>query len=681
LRPHPNLTTQPTKAAPGSRLLAPGQEVPVLAGSREPGARSPLSIRAVALGVLLIPPACWWLQYTECVSEGTDMAGISYVLPALFLLFLLVALNHFAGREQRGNDAPPPRLLSFRSWSQGELLTVFVMLSAGLTIGGPGGMQHLVMALGSVRWYAGARQWEWMQPFLPGWLFPERAALRGFFAGEAPRVPWQAWILPAAAWGIFILALITVMLCLASLLRRQWTDHERLTYPLVALPLAMTREGGELLFTRSRLFWTAALVTVAIESLNSLNYLYPTLPLVPVKPIELQSYVTERPWSAIGYFTVAFYPLVLGIGYLISLDVLFSYAFFYLLTKAQLIGCAALGWSDTAGQQLPYLPEQGSGAWIALALAALWMARRQLAHAVRRAWAGGRDDPSEPISYRGALLGVAGGLLFLGLFCRAAGMSFAAALGVLGLYFLFVVAAARVRAEAGTAWLFSPSTNPPALMVAGAGVERLGLSNLVGMACLQWFMLNTESVAMPYHLEAFRLGDSARVQRAGIFRAILLASVVGIAAAFWALLSLYYHYGAATAKVNDWRTSMGSVPWERLSAWTRGPHGADTPALEAAALGMAVVALLSALRLRFLWWPLHPIGYAVANSFTMSWLWFPCLLMWVLKGLILRYGGLRLYRRWLPFFLGLILGDYLAGALWAILGAVLDIKIYRIFVI
>jgi hypothetical protein len=126
---------------------------------------------------------------------------------------------------------------------------------------------------------------------------------------------------------------------------------------------------------------------------------------------------------------------------------------------------------------------------------------------------------------------------------------------------------------------------------------------------------------------------------------------------------------------------MGSVPWERLSAWLVGPRGADRPSLEAAGSGMLVVAALTALRLRFLWWPLHPIGYAVANTWTMAWLWFPCLLMWLVKGLVLRYGGLRLYRHWMPFFLGLILGDYLAGGLWAILGAVLDIKIYRIFVI
>lgn len=505
------------------------------------------------------------------------MAGISYVLPALFFLFLLVAANRVA----------PARRV--KPLSQGELLTVFVMLSAGLTIGGPGGMQHLVVALASIQWYAGPRRWEWARPFLPSWLFPEPEALRGFFRGEAPAVPWQAWLLPGIAWGVFTLVLVFVMLCLASLLRRQWTDHERLTYPLVALPLAMTRDGGELLFARSRLFWTAALLTLAIESLNSLSYLYPAVPSLPVKPVELHSYATERPWSAIGYFCVAFYPLVLGIGYLISLEILFSYAFFYLLTKAQLVGSAALGWSDSGSQQLPYLAEQGAGAWIALALAALWMARRQLAQAVRRACASGRDDPGEPAPYRTALLGVVGGLLFLGLFCRAAGMSFAVAIGVLGIYLLFALAAARIRAEAGTAWLFSPATNPPALLVAGMGTEQLGVSNLVGLAWLQWFMLNTESVAMPYHLEGFRLGDGARVQRPGLFRAMLLASVVGISAAFWALLSLYYHYGAATAKVNDWRTAMGSVPWERLTAWVQGPHGVIVDLLAELAIRLELV--------------------------------------------------------------------------------------------
>jgi hypothetical protein len=652
---------------PSTGSIAPAPQTPCK--NDPPLAANQVSGRAVLLGVALIPPACWWLEYTECVSEGTDMAGISYVLPALFLLFVLVALNRLVRSRY-----------PVRAFSQGELLTVFVMLSAGLTLGGPGGMQHLVMALGNVHWFAApANDWGRFQPLLPAWLFPPPEVLRDFYRGEAARVPWESWLVPMLAWGLFILVLVFVMLCLASLLRRQWTEHERLSYPLIHLPLEMTRDGG-LLFARSRLFVIGVLLTVAVESLNSLAYLYPSLPSLPVKPVELQQYFTDRPWNAIGYFAVAFYPLVLGIGYLLSLEVLFSCWFFYLLTKGELIACAAWGWSEGGGRQPPYLAEQGAGAWLALALAALWMARRQLRLAVQQAWVG-EGDPTEPLPPRWALLGAGGGLLLLALFAQGAGLSFTVALATLALFLLFVLAAARIRSEAGMAWLFSPAVNPPALLVAGFGAERLALPNLVGLGIFQWFMISTESVALPYHLEGFRLGDGARLRRAALFRAMLLASVIGIAAAFWALLSLYYQYGAGTAKVNAWRTDMGSVPWERLTAWLAGAPGVDRPALQAAGGGMLGVAALAALRLRFLWWPLHPIGYAVANTWTMAWLWFPCLLMWVVKGLVLRYGGLRLYRQWLPFFLGLILGDYLAGGLWAILGAILDIKIYRIFVI
>src|SRR5258707_10224473 len=105
-------------------------EPPVREVARPSSARG-VTGRAVLLGVVLIPPACWWLEYTECVSEGTDMAGISYVLPALFLLFLLVALNR-----------PLRRWRPAWAFSPGELLTGFVMLSPRPTLGGPGGVEH-----------------------------------------------------------------------------------------------------------------------------------------------------------------------------------------------------------------------------------------------------------------------------------------------------------------------------------------------------------------------------------------------------------------------------------------------------------------------------------------------------------------------------------------------------------
>jgi hypothetical protein len=53
-----------------------------------------------------------------------------------------------------------------------------------------------------------------------------------------------------------------------------------------------------------------------------------------------------------------------------------------------------------------------------------------------------------------------------------------------------------------------------------------------------------------------------------------------------------------------------------------------------------------------------------------SLIWFPFLLVWLLKTLVLRYGGMRLYRETVPAFLGFALGHYaVAGILWGLMGA------------
>ena len=59
--------------------------------------------------------------------------------------------------------------------------------------------------------------------------------------------------------------------------------------------------------------------------------------------------------------------------------------------------------------------------------------------------------------------------------------------------------------------------------------------------------------------------------------------------------------------------------------------------------------------------PFHPLGYCIGPG--LIWHWSPFFIAWLLKLVILRYGGLRFYRRALPFFLGLVLGDYVLGAL------------------
>ena len=87
------------------------------------------------------------------------------------------------------------------------------------------------------------------------------------------------------------------------------------------------------------------------------------------------------------------------------------------------------------------------------------------------------------------------------------------------------------------------------------------------------------------------------------------------------------------------------------------------------AVGAVTTLALAALRSRFLWWPLHPIGYMIANSWGMHLNWGSFTLGWVVKVALLRWGGLRTFRRAVPFFIGMVVGDMLSEGLWGAFAA------------
>jgi hypothetical protein len=82
------------------------------------------------------------------------------------------------------------------------------------------------------------------------------------------------------------------------------------------------------------------------------------------------------------------------------------------------------------------------------------------------------------------------------------------------------------------------------------------------------------------------------------------------------------------------------------------------------AMGVIVTLFLAFMRTNFAWWPFHPLGYALCGSWTMIVFWFPCIIAWLLKSLILRYGGMKTYLRLRPLFLGLVLGEFGMAVIW-----------------
>jgi hypothetical protein len=262
--------------------------------------------------------------------------------------------------------------------------------------------------------------------------------------------------------------------------------------------------------------------------------------------------------------------------------------------------------------------------------------------------------------------------------CTVAGMSLRISLLMFGLIFLYLIAATRIRAEAGNAWLFGPTVDPNTLITEGFGAGQLRPVDLTIMAYLRSVStFDMRCASMPHQLDGFRMAMAAGISLRQLVFAMAAAVAIAITVAFWSGLFVWYSLGAA-AKTDWWRTEMGMIPFLELHSQLASPPRADLAAASFDAVGLGVTCLLAFLRMRFLGFPLHPVGYAMANTYSWGHLPVPFFIAWLTKTLVLRYGGMRLYRRSLPLFLGLIMGDLLNGAFYTLMGAVVQMNVYPV---
>jgi hypothetical protein len=151
--------------------------------------------------------------------------------------------------------------------------------------------------------------------------------------------------------------------------------------------------------------------------------------------------------------------------------------------------------------------------------------------------------------------------------------------------------------------------------------------------------------------------------------AVFLALIAGFACGWYFHLVPYYKYGAQYLRGGIWGGEMAVQEYTWAGNWLHTPRLIDYPRVWATGAGAAITGLLVLLRQRWVGFPLHPLGFAMTCSYG-SLIWFPFLLVWLLKTLVLRYGGMRLYRETVPAFLGFALGHYaVAGILWGLMGA------------
>ena len=108
----------------------------------------------------------------------------------------------------------------------------------------------------------------------------------------------------------------------------------------------------------------------------------------------------------------------------------------------------------------------------------------------------------------------------------------------------------------------------------------------------------------------------------------------------------------------------------RAAGYLRAPISTNWTNVSIMGGGALFMLFLCVMRLRFIWWPAHPIGYVAFSKYHAHNLWFAIFLGWVMKLVVLRIGGVQLYRRLRPAFLGMIVGDSVMAAVFLVVGLV-----------
>ena len=179
-----------------------------------------------------------------------------------------------------------------------------------------------------------------------------------------------------------------------------------------------------------------------------------------------------------------------------------------------------------------------------------------------------------------------------------------------------------------------------------------------------------------YQIDGMKLSEHARIGRRPLVAALLLAFVVGLAGALWAHLSGYYDIGsnAASSGMGEYRAAVAQQEYTQMAGRIAAPPLRDWTRLTANGAGFLAALAMAAARARVPGFPLHPLGFLLATAYgDHTTCFFPLLMAWLLKLVILKAGGLKLYRQGIPFFLGLIIGHFfLGGVFWPILSLLIS---------
>jgi hypothetical protein len=640
--------------------------------------KNPLTARAFIIGIVMSTIASLIGVWGFGLGTSTGLDRTPWVMIILVILSVFIA----------------PWLKSM-SFSAGELILIYVMTMTNAFAAHKafGTIMYPLAALNSPTLGGVSAQW------LPSLWFPkESTTWQPMLAGGAT-VPWGAWITPMLYWITLQICWVGIGLSFGFIIRRSLIEVERLPFPYTQIIAPLTSEVQKPLKERisMRLLLVGFIVGFIIQ--GTYNFFPRVIPNFPqLYPVGF--------WGIKGY----------DFGEILGADIyrnqlllfffdgaIWGFSIFFLLPTKLLLSAlvvhfiwgniipyvevsmgmvtnlgnwglySLVGWAITLiGTQLEPTGIQWYtvltlGFPIGFVMTTLFFIRKSLSTSLKSAVAGEKSDTLAWVFFAISIIGY---LALLGV----AGVSALTSLTFLLLSFVYLVQTIRMRAECIT---YAP---PIFATVLGVSWETAGgdaarntatmYKDMLMCGCIQnqsWMLSGRDPAWVPF--EGMRLLEMSGEK--WDWKPLALATVVSL------IISAFVSY-----VVNIWGTyTYGQLVNWSIPTWNEhivndiegafhnslmvpGSYSQGTASVRIGETigGIVLGVVVTAMNAMFAWWPLHPIGFML--GITLGWgLWNWALLAFIVRVLILKIGGSKLYNKAIQIVLGSLIGYALMSVL------------------
>lgn len=544
---------------------------------------------------------------------------------------------------------------------------------------------------GGVLLMGGQRDPDVVEPLMQG-------GLEGGEAGSLMDLPWSAWWPVLRLWGGVVLLLGLATLCLALVLHPQWSHHELLPYPIARFVNEMcAREPGRLIPTVSRhaIFWWGFGIVFSLHLVNGLAVWLPDafVPTIPTQ-LDFQPMIELFPGihevlGAPGYFAPVMFFSVIAFTFFLPAKVSFSMGVAPLLFA--ILGATMLrsGYllenrylSTGEGNMLRF------GAYLGMACVIAYTGRQYYARvALGAIGLGAGGLPRSTVwAARGAVLCALAAVALL----STSGLHWSFAATAVILILLMFVVIARIAAETGM-FTIQPYWMPVGVVTALMGFDALGPTTYILLALASTMIVgDTRSALMGHLVNVFQIVDRVEGKPVQVAPWMMVMIVSGFVVAGMASLYSAYYFDAFRGAEGFFRDMLPAMPFDELSQNLAEASALDQlaeitarggwehwlaiqPDMQLVAwmmLGVGLMAVCAAARLRWPWWPLHPVVFLVWGTYPATVFASSFLIGWAVKQTVLATRGAQGYRALVPLMVGVIAGELVINCVWLGVGTV-----------